>query len=192
MPSTRRQFLSTTCDLMEEQGYHATGLNQIVSESGAPKGSLYYYFPDGKEQLAAEAIAHSAEIVAARIAENLSAEDDFPGTLRRFIRRIAAAVEASGFRSGGPLMAVALETATTSRRLNHACRDAYGLLQKAFATRFERDGFVPQRAQELAVFATAAIEGGILLSRTAHSGDPLRHVADELSHYFEAISERAG
>jgi TetR/AcrR family transcriptional repressor of lmrAB and yxaGH operons len=192
MPSTRQKFITATCNLLEEQGYHATGLNQIVSESGAPKGSLYYHFPEGKEQLAAEAIAHTAQIIAARIAENLNSEDDLPRTLRRFIRRIAVAVEASAFRSGGPLMTVALESATGSRRLNHACRDAYGLLQKAFAARFERDGFLPQRAQEIAAFITASIEGGILLSRTAHSGDPLRRVADELSHYLETTTERAG
>lgn len=192
MSNTRRQFITATCDLMEEQGYHATGLNQIVSLSRAPKGSLYYHFPGGKEQLAAEAIAHTAETVAARIAENLRSDDALPRTLRRFIRRIAAAVEASGFRSGGPLMTVALETATTSELLNHACRDAYDLLQEAFVTRFERDGLAPQRAQELAAFVTAAIEGGILLSRTAHSGDPLRRVADEVGHYLWTMADRSG
>jgi TetR/AcrR family transcriptional repressor of lmrAB and yxaGH operons len=175
---------------MEEQGYHATGLNQIVGASRAPKGSLYYYFPDGKEELAAEAIAHTGEKVAARIAENLSADDDPSRALRGFVRRIADAVEASGFRSGGPLMTVAMETATTSERLNHACREAYGSLQDAFAAGFERGGFSAPRADELATFVTAAIEGGILLSRTAHSGDPLRRVADELAQYLEMAVEK--
>jgi TetR/AcrR family transcriptional regulator, lmrAB and yxaGH operons repressor len=52
---TRDQIIQTTCTLLESQGYHATGLNQILKESGAPKGSLYYYFPQGKEELAEEA-----------------------------------------------------------------------------------------------------------------------------------------
>ena len=53
MANTREIIIETTCDLMENQGYHATGLNEIVKVSGAPKGSLYYYFPEGKESLAA-------------------------------------------------------------------------------------------------------------------------------------------
>ena len=56
MTIAREQILKTTCDLMEKQGYHGTGLNEIVKESGSPKGSLYHYFPDGKEQIVAEAV----------------------------------------------------------------------------------------------------------------------------------------
>ena len=41
MSSTRDQIIEKTCELLEAQGYHATGLNQILAESGAPKGSLY-------------------------------------------------------------------------------------------------------------------------------------------------------
>lgn len=48
MSSTKEQFIETTCDLLESHGYYATGLNQIVAESGALKGSLYYHFPEGK------------------------------------------------------------------------------------------------------------------------------------------------
>ncbi len=42
MASTRNQIIETTCDLLESQGFHGTGLSQIIKESGAPRGSLYY------------------------------------------------------------------------------------------------------------------------------------------------------
>ncbi|MFW6183575.1 MAG: hypothetical protein ACOC8X_07245, partial [Chloroflexota bacterium] len=50
---------------------------------------------------------------------------------------------------------------------------------------FAQGGFSEQRAEELATFVTAAIEGGIVLSRTYHSGDPLRSVADELGWFLQ-------
>ena len=192
MSSTREQFIEATCDLLEEQGYHATGLKQIVAESGSPKGSLYYYFPEGKEELAAEAIRRTGEMVAARIRDNLSDVEDLAATVRRFVRRIADHVEASGYRSGGPLMTVAMETAASSERLNLACREAYGRLQEAFAERLRAGGFSSGRAAEVAAFVTASIEGGIILSRTAHSGDPLRRVADELGGYLNSMQEGDG
>lgn len=191
MSSTREQFIETTCDLLEEQGYHATALNQIVAESGSPKGSLYYYFPEGKEELAAEAITLTGEMVAARNRENLSDEAEPAEAVRRFVHRIAGHVEASGYRGGGPLMTVAMETATSSERLNLACREAYGRLQEAFSELFIAHGFSPGRADGLATFVIASIEGGVILSRTAHSGDPLRRVADELAGYLNAIERNA-
>jgi AcrR family transcriptional regulator len=65
MTSARDQIISKTCELFENQGYHATGINQIVKESGAPKGSIYYYFPDGKEEIALEAVIRSGQIMCA-------------------------------------------------------------------------------------------------------------------------------
>ncbi len=100
--------------------------------------------------------------------------------MRAFVYRIAAAVEQSGFRAGGPLQTVALETATSSDRLNAVCQAAYRELQGAFADKLVAGGFDRESAAGLSTFITAAIEGAIILSRTNHTGDPLRAVADHL------------
>ncbi len=179
--NTRDQFIETTCGLLETQGYHATGLNQVVQESGAPKGSLYYHFPGGKAELAAAAVARTGADVVRRVQANLAAASDPAEAVRGFVRLIADAVEASGFRAGGPLTMVAMETATTDEALNLACRAAFGQIVAAFEEKLLASGLSADRAGELALFITASIEGGILLSRTYHSGDPLRRVADELA-----------
>lgn len=179
--TARDQIVEATCDLLEAQGYHATGLNQIVAESGAPKGSLYHYFPDGKEELAAAAIERTGRALAGRVEAGLALHDDPAEAVAFLAAAIADAVEQSGFRAGGPLTTVALETATSSERINLACRAAYDRLQAAFAAKLAAGGHDPQRAAELASFVTAAIEGGIILSRTYHSGDPLRRVGRELA-----------
>jgi TetR/AcrR family transcriptional regulator, lmrAB and yxaGH operons repressor len=187
MSSTRDHILETTCALLEAQGYHATGLNQILAESGAPKGSLYYYFPKGKEELAAEAIARVGKIVAQRIRDGLAAVEDPGEAVGEFVRTIAYHVEASGFSAGGPLMTVALETVNSSEYLNRACREAYRLLQEAFQEKLVAGGYAQVQAAQLATFITAAIEGGIILSRTRHSGEPLRAVAEELERFLKVM-----
>ena len=186
MASTRDQIIETMSQLMEAQGYHATGLNQIVKESGAPKGSLYYYFPDGKEGLAAEAIERAGELVAGRIRGGLSRYADAAGAVEKFVMLIADGIEMTGFSAGGPLTTVAMETATTNERLNLVCLQAYERLQGAFGEKLIACGYSESRAQELAIFIVSAIEGGIILSRTRHSGDSLRRVAQELGRFLAA------
>ena len=180
MSSMREQIILTMCDLLEAQGYHASGLNQLVKESGAPKGSLYHYFPDGKDGLTAEAITHTGQVTAERIRSGLAVQPEAAAAVEGCVAQIAHLVERSGFRAGGPLTTVAMETATTNERLNLCCRAAFAQIEAAFGEKLVADGIATERAAELATFITAAIEGGIMLSRTQHSGDPLRLVAREL------------
>lgn len=189
--TTRDTIVDATCSLLEAQGYHATGLSEILKDSGAPKGSLYYYFPGGKEELAEEAVARAGALVAERIRAGLAGKAQPANAVRSFVLRIADAVEASGYKAGGPLQSVALETANSSPRLNAACRDAYQRLQGAFAERLAQGGYAPARAAALATLITSAIEGGIILSRTFHSGEPLRLVARELGRLL-ALEDKPG
>jgi TetR/AcrR family transcriptional regulator, lmrAB and yxaGH operons repressor len=180
MSNAREQIVQTTCALLERQGFHGTGLNEIVKESSAPKGSLYYYFPEGKEQIAAEAVMHSGQRTAERIRTGLTGSSSASKAIYDFVLNIADNVELSGFGAGGPLTAVAMETATQSERINAACREAYGMIETAFREKLLESGFRHARAEELATFITASIEGGIILSRTYHTADPLRLVAKQL------------
>ena len=101
MSAKRDQIITKTCQLIELQGYHATGLNQILAESGAPKGSLYYYFPEGKDSLVEEAIAHTSTLIAGRLQEGMKAYPNAAAAIPAFLRTLAHHVQASGFQAGG-------------------------------------------------------------------------------------------
>jgi TetR/AcrR family transcriptional repressor of lmrAB and yxaGH operons len=187
MSSARDQIIETTCELLELQGYHATGLNQIIKESGSPKGSLYHYFPGGKEELAAEAVQRVGEAVLQRIRYNLAAVDDPVDAIRGFILMVAQNVELSGFRAGGPITTVALETASSSGQLRAVCASIYDQWQGAFAEKLANSGTPIARARRLAVLITAAIEGGIILCRTHRSREPLEQAAHEIGWLIEQV-----
>ena len=180
MTTTHEQIIETTSDLLERQGYYATGLNQIVQVSGAPKGSLYYYFPEGKEALTAEAIERSANVFTHIIQTELARHADPAAALYHFMMGLAAHVQASACHGGAPIATVALETAGRSERLTAVCQAAYGRYQSAFADRLIAGGFSPARAAQLATLIVAAIEGGIILSRTQRSAAPLEQMAADL------------
>lgn len=181
MNNNREQILLSTCDLLENQGFHATGLNEIVKASGAPKGSIYYYFPEGKEAIVAEAVRFAGQRTVERVRAHLSSIEDPAEAFQSLLETIAHHVEASGFRAGGPITIVASESATTNERINQACQGAYNELREAFADRLRAGGIEETRAMALAWTISAASEGAIILSRTFHTGNPLREAARQMA-----------
>ncbi len=185
--AARDQLIQTTCELMERQGYHATGLNAILKASGSPKGSLYYYFPGGKEELTEAALEHVGRIVHRRIAENLAGIASPDEAIATFIRLLAVQVAASGYTSGGPITTVALETAATSDRLRRCCERIYASWHQAFQQKLQEGGIPPERAEERATLVLAALEGGILLCRTQRSPRPLEQIANGLQQLIQQV-----
>lgn len=186
--STRQKIVEKTAELLEVQGYHGTGLNQIIKESGAPRGSLYYYFPEGKEELAAEAIARKWRTVADHTRTMLATADEVDQAVYNVVMSIADQAESSDFCSGAPLAAVALETAASSERLRNACQKAYQGLIQPFEQKLRVSGYSSGQATELATVITATIEGAIIQSRTQQRVEPLKQAALVLKTLLGSIS----
>lgn len=186
MTTARDHILETTAELLELQGYHATGLNQIIKESGSPKGSLYHYFPGGKDELTSEALKRVGNIVLERIQGSLAEVDDPAEAVGGFLMKLAHFVPASGYRAGGPITTVALETAATNELLSIVCREIYGAWQAAFADKLIQGGFTQERAHSLSTLIISAIEGAIILSRTSRNPQPLVNCAQELSRLIRS------
>jgi TetR/AcrR family transcriptional repressor of lmrAB and yxaGH operons len=179
----------TTAKLMRRQGYHGTGLNQIVAEAAAPKGSMYFHFPGGKEQLAAEAIAASAAYLdAAMVASEGSTTLE---SLDRYLVAAGRTLERSDYTEGCPLATVVLEVAPTSTVIGDACADAIELLLTRLAEWFERDGFTADRARQRAQVIYAAIEGALVLAKALRSTEPLAALREQLPELVRLDRHRA-
>ncbi len=189
MTTSREQIIATTCELLELQGYHATGLNDIITASGSPKGSLYYYFPGGKEALAIEAVAHVGRVVLERIHQNLAEITPAADAIEAFLLRIAEQIEASEYRAGGPITTVAMEAAATSERLRKECQRIYEDWANAFADTLLKDGFSPENARAIAIVIISAIEGAVLLCRTSRSTAPMEQVAQAMAKLVRCARE---
>ena len=187
MSTAREKILQTASELMEKQGYHGTGLNEIIQKSGAPKGSLYYYFPEGKEQLASEAILRAGQIVSERFRKKTEGEPDPAKAIHDFLYMIAKRMEETKFYTGSTMTMIAMETVAESKRINKACQDAFDLILSAFREKFLASGFSEVLAAELALYVTTVVEGGILMSRVYHRTEPLRVAARHLQAYLASV-----
>jgi len=173
-------MLETTISLIELQGYNATGLNQIVEESSTPKGSLYFHFPDGKEQLAAEAILMAGKQVRRKVEKALQSSEDLGTAMKSFVLAIVCELEASDFRRGCPIATVAMEASATHDKLRQACEEVYSSWFELVNQRFTATGFDKAEAESWTLFIWSAVEGSLLLSRNRRSTKPLETVATQL------------
>ena len=185
-PRHRDAIVQTAARLFRQQGFAATGLNQIVEESAAPKGSIYHYFPEGKEAIGAAAVAWAGERVVQTLA-GLAGETDGPGELvRRYADLLGGWMASSDFRDGCPIATTLLETAPRSAAIRDAGAVALADWARVFGDALRARGAEPLRAARLAALAVASIEGALLQSRVAESRQPLVDAAEELALAFEA------
>lgn len=180
MSETRDRIIATTSVLLTQQGYHATGLNQIVRESGTPRGSLYHYFPNGKEELAAEAIRHRGAQMRTHVASELARFDDPAEAIVQLVRTMVENLVRREFASGAPVAAVAMEASSASEPLRRACEEVYVSVREPFAEALLRHGLEPDAARRRATAIVAALEGGLVLSYTSLDPAPLEAVAEML------------
>lgn len=189
--STRERMVVATCELLEAQGYHATGLNEILQRSCTPRGSLYYYFPEGKEELATEAIEWQGRFVANRLREDLLVVEDVAEAVRLLFHKLATFANTPGCRALGPITGVALESSNTNERLRQSCVAVYGSWREAFADRLVAGGFQAEEAASLALVILSALEGATTLARTLHDGTPLQQTGDYLARLLVSMQPSA-
>ncbi|HEV7556733.1 MAG TPA: TetR/AcrR family transcriptional regulator [Kofleriaceae bacterium] len=168
---TRKKLIDATGDLLRRQGFHATGLSDIVAESGAPRGSLYFYFPGGKDELSRAALEAAGASWRARIGAAVAGARDLDAAIASIVTLLADDLEASKFEHGCPVAAVALET--TSEPVRKAIVAHYAEWERAIAAYLVMSGMAAGAAQRFAVVALSAIEGALLLARVRKSRLPL-------------------
>jgi len=179
-------MLRTTAQLLQRQGFHATGLKQILDESGAPRGSLYFHFPGGKEQLAVEALHETTARIGRAIERTLSGHKRPQDAVRAFVHGYGEVLRRSNFVEGCPVATVTLDSAAASEPIRAACSAAYTHWHGQLRDGFVAAGLRSNRADELATFALAAVEGALILSRAHHDTHAFDVVADQLAALIHA------
>jgi TetR/AcrR family transcriptional repressor of lmrAB and yxaGH operons len=178
--SSRDAFVQATGKLLRRQGYDGTGLNEIVAASGAPKGSLYFQFPGGKESLAVAALRREGEQLRDAIAAVLYADHDVERALASLLDALGSGLERSGYRDGCPLATVTLERAARSASLRQAASAGFGSWLAQIERRLIDAGSAPEVAARKALVLLSAIEGALLLARAQQDLAPLAALRAEL------------
>jgi AcrR family transcriptional regulator len=170
---TRERIVESSGELFRRQGYNGTGVKQIVAAAGAPFGSLYHFFPGGKEQLGAEVIRSSGALYLQLFVEIALPCPDPVVAIGDFFSGAAATLEETGFADACPIATVALEVASTSEPLRIATADVFQSWIDAASGYFQLAGVSPADARDLAVQVLCLLEGAFIFCRSMRSTAPL-------------------
>ncbi len=174
MPSsTKERILDSTAELFRRQGYSATGMKQIAAEASAPFGSVYHFFPGGKEELGAETIRTSGrlymQLFAVVIAENPQVLDAVEG----FFSGAGETLRETDYADACPIATVALEVSSTNETLREATADVFGEWMAGATEYFVFAGISRAPARELAFSMLSLLEGAFIFCRAMRSTEPM-------------------
>jgi AcrR family transcriptional regulator len=183
---TKERILDSSGELFRRQGYMGTGVKQIVAEAGAPFGSLYHFFPGGKEELGAETIRRSGLLYGLLLGEYAGPEVELATGIRAFFEGAAETLRETDYADACPIATVALEVSSTNEELRRACADVFDAWVVGGTERFVAEGIPRGQARELVIQMIAALEGAFVLSRALRSTEPVELAGAMVAESIEA------
>lgn len=168
--TTRNRLIEATITLMRRTGLSGAGINEIVRESGSPKGSVYHFFPGGKHQIVKEGLTAYTERVVAFIDAILSSKREPGEKVKALFNAFAERIEQGKFRQSCPVGTVCLDLDAQVDDLRPVVADAFEQYKNAITVHFafrER-----RRADSFAGLILTTIQGAYIRGRADRSGKP--------------------
>ena len=181
---SRASMVRSAAALIRTRGVSGTSLSDVLADSGAPRGSIYHHFPEGKEQLAGDAIRWTSERVLTY--QRACPATTASGVLECFIGMWRQVVVASKATEGCVVAGVAIDTAAGEPGLIDVVRTTFRSWLDLLSDQLEAVGVPPARARPIAIATVAGMEGALILCRAEGNSGPLETVAAELMRLLPA------
>jgi TetR/AcrR family transcriptional regulator, lmrAB and yxaGH operons repressor len=173
-------MIQTAMQLFRAKGYNGVGLTELLAVSGAPKGSFYHHFPEGKEQLGVAALHMSGAMIGDLIDQCFSVANSEKEAVDSLTAAIASHFEKSGFRAGCPIASIALDAVPESEKLADATKAVLLDWNTRAALHAIRWGRSEASAREFADTLAIALEGAWMIARIQQSSAAFAMVSQML------------
>lgn len=183
---SRERIVAGAADMISRRGLSATSIREMAKHAQAPLGSTYHYFPEGKQQLATEAVRYTGEWVARSLRKELAAGPT--AGLCAFLALWRGIVVDTDFHAGCPVLAVAIEEPPADEvpPALAAAAEVFDQWEGLLADSLRAHGADVEQAAQIATLIVAAVEGTVALCRAKRSTDPLDRVAVQLQALIDA------
>jgi TetR/AcrR family transcriptional repressor of lmrAB and yxaGH operons len=170
--SAREDMLSAAVELFRARGYEGVGVAELLTKANAPRGSLYFHFPGGKEQIGAEVVARVGREVAIRFRELGESNVDMGTFIERVFKTTARESKEREYCATCPMAAIATGFGADNLRLAAAVREAFSAWEHEIAVAARARGMSEANANSFASAFLAAMEGAFIVSKAQRSSTP--------------------
>ena len=177
-------MLVSAAEVMRERGAAGVTIDEVLTRSGAPRGSVYYHFPEGRNQILAEALKYAGDAITADI--DAATGRGAKVLIRQFVDFWERVLAESDFHAGCPVVAAAIGSCDDEVPLAAEAARIFAHWRTALTWAFVADGFAESDADSLAVMSIATLEGAVVLCRSSHSSEPLHKVYEQLEFLVKA------
>ncbi len=179
-PGTRERLIDAMQQALRLKGYHGVGLSELLSTANAPKGVLYHHFPGGKTELAVVAIEGVIGHILAGLDRVFERNMDLSVAMQGWMAGAQKTLAGSGYASGCPLAAVALESTPQDVAIRAALATGFAAIRQRLGAGMQAAGMEPNRASNLAALMVSAYEGALVQARVAGNVDAMRGTTEAL------------
>lgn len=183
--TTKQRMIEVMAEHLETGGYGASGLSELGKETNTPKGSLYFHFPGGKEELTSLALLHSGQQLNLYFLSVLKDTDSPAEAVKQVFHALEERIVSSDYKKGCPIATTAMETSGSVPMVSDACTEVYSLWLKTFESYLVTKGYPLRTSKNLSLSLLSLWEGALLLSKLQKSPEPLRVAAKTAESLFK-------
>jgi TetR/AcrR family transcriptional repressor of lmrAB and yxaGH operons len=182
---TRDRILKAAKHLFQQRGYYAIGTAEILAASQAPKGSMYHHFPDGKEQIAIEAVAAMRNDIIGMLRKLEDEGRSVAEIILALAKGMALWLKQSEWREGTMLVSTTVGSVPDRPNLHAAIKEAFDEWRQHVANLLVREGWTKAAALSMAQTLISATEGAMILARIDQDEKIVLKVAETMALLVE-------
>lgn len=175
--SAREDLIEAAVELFRQRGYEGVGVAELLEKSRAPRGSLYFHFPGGKEEIGVEAVKRVGDIVSQQFRTLHESGVDLETFIERVFKTTAKGIEDRDYKASCPIAAIAAEMGNSNPKLSETVRAAFAAWEDEIALAARARGLSRKDSESFASAMLSAIEGSMVICKTQGSSMPAVNAA---------------
>jgi TetR/AcrR family transcriptional regulator, transcriptional repressor for nem operon len=188
---TKKLILQKAGILFNTQGYKATSLSDILTETGFTKGAIYRHF-ENKGELESAALAGLMEMVYDSMRKAITAAPTAPLKLKAIFNFFQSYISTPFITGGCPLLNIAIEVDDSDSILKIEAQRNLQVIRTSIIHVIEKGIAYKQikktvDAKQLATLIFASLEGAIMMSKLSNSAKDMKLVLAYLNNLVDDI-----